>query len=64
MRKVEFAAGQFYAAQADPWACIVGLRLGSGKIVSHAWREQFVADNQSLRARGASPSSRKRTAKK
>jgi hypothetical protein len=45
MRKVEFAAGQFYAAQADPWACIVGLRLGSGKIVSHAWREQFVADN-------------------
>jgi hypothetical protein len=45
MRKVEFAAEQFYAAQADPWASIVGPRLGSSKIVSHARREQFVADN-------------------
>ena len=45
MRKAEFAAGVVMQAQADPWAAIVGRRVGSGKIVWHAWREQFVADN-------------------
>jgi hypothetical protein len=46
MRKDDFAAGLFVRAQANPRAAIVGPRIGSGKIDSHAWREQFVADNR------------------
>jgi hypothetical protein len=48
MRKVEFAAAvAIRCGEARPTlpAGIVGPRVGSGKLVSHAWREQFVADN-------------------
>jgi hypothetical protein len=45
MRKHDFATGLFLRARNQPWAAIVGPRIGSGKIDSHAWGEQFVADN-------------------
>jgi hypothetical protein len=48
MCKVEFAAAVATScgeARLTLPAGIVGPRVGSDKLVSHAWREQFVADN-------------------
>jgi len=45
MRKAEFAAGLVGRARADLWAVLWDRAPAARKIVSHAWLEQFVADN-------------------